>query len=293
MGRDLADAFPVAAETFQEADDTLGFSLSRLMREGPAEKLTATENAQPALYAHAIAAMRAAGDRLGTVTAAAGHSLGELSAHAAAGTWSFADGLRAVRRRGELMARAGERSPGTMAALLGLDREAAEEMCREAKQKGMVLVPANLNAPGQIVVSGELAAVAWATEAAKRRGAKKVVPLNVSAAFHSPLMTTAAGAFAQSLAGTPMARPGFPVVSNVTAAPVRDPDEARDLLVRQLTAPVRWTECVARMVELGVVRLVELGPGQVLTRLNRRNARGLSAFAAGTPSELASLETAA
>lgn len=290
MGRDLAAAFPVAAETFDEADDLLGFSLSRLMWEGPAEVLTATENAQPALYAHSVAAFRAARDRLGPVAAAAGHSLGELSAHAAAGTYSFADGLRAVRRRGELMAQAADAAPGAMAAVMGLDGDVVEALCRDLREQGAVVVPANLNAKGQVVVSGSTEGVRRAGKAARERGAKRVAPLNVSAAFHSPLMAPAVGRFEQEIEGTPMTRPDFPVVSNVTAEPVRDAESARALLARQLTSPVRWTECVAAMVRLGAARFAELGPGKVLTGLNRRNAKGLPTLALGTPQAVEAME---
>lgn len=293
MGRELADAHPVAARTFEEADDVLGFSLSRLMWEGPAEALTSTENAQPALYAHSTAAFRAVRERLGPVAAAAGHSLGELSAHCAGGTWSFADGLRAVRRRGELMARANDTAPGTMAAVLGMELKAVAELCDEAREAGMVVVPANLNAPGQVVVSGEVAAVERLADAAKERGARKVVALDVSAAFHSPLMGPVADEFGERLAATPMKPPAFPVVSNVTAEAVpEDAGSIRELLVRQLTSPVRWAECVARMLELGASRFVELGPGKVLTGLNRRNAKGAPTLALGTAAAVAALEAA-
>lgn len=290
MGADLAAAFPVAAQTFEEADDLLGRSLSRLMREGPAEALTATENAQPALYVHSLAVFRVVRSRLGAVAAAAGHSLGELSAHAAAGTFSFADGLRAVRRRGELMAEAAAREAGTMAAVMGLDGEAVAALCSELREQGMVVAAANLNAEGQVVVSGSTEGVRRAGEAAKHRGAKRVVPLDVSAAFHSPLMAPAVGSFAQEIEATPMTAPAFPVVSNVTAQAVREPEQARALLARQLTSPVRWTECVAAMLRLGATRFAELGPGKVLTGLNRRNARGVPTVALGTRQAVESME---
>ncbi len=282
MGRDLADAFPVAADTFKEADDLLGVSLSRLMWEGPAETLTATENAQPALYVHAVAAFRVVRSKLGTVAAAAGHSLGELSAHAAAGTFSFADGLRVVRRRGELMAQAADAAPGAMAAVMGLDHDVVAGLCSELSAQGTVVTPANLNAAGQVVVSGSTEGVRQAGEAAKRRGAKRVVRLNVSAAFHSPLMAPAAGRFREQIEAVPMARSAFPVVSNVTAEAVREAGQARELLARQLTSPVRWTECVAAMLRLGATRFAELGPDKVLTGLNRRNAKGVPTLPLGT-----------
>lgn len=292
MGRALAERFPEAREAFEEADDTLGFGLSRIAWEGPNEVLTATENAQPALYVHSLAMHRVLSRRLGPVCAAAGHSLGELSAHGAAGTYSFRDGLLAVRRRGELMAHAGDRAPGSMAALLGLGDTAVKELCREAEEAGTVLVPANLNARGQVVVSGERAAIDWIAAAARKKGAKRVVELVVSAAFHSPLMGPAAEAFREALEQTAFHRPEFPVVSNVTAAPVEDPRRIRELLVRQLTAPVRWIECVGRMRALGVERFAELGPGRVLAGLNRRNARGVPTVSLGTPESIDQMESA-
>lgn len=281
MGRALASRHAAARATFEEADDVLGFGLSKVAWEGPEEALRATENAQPALYAHSLAAYRVAKDRLGDVAVAAGHSLGELSAHAAAGSFSFADGLRAVRRRGELMARAGDSAAGTMAAVLGMDEVAVAELCGEARDAGFVVVPANLNAPGQVVVSGVADGVERVRRAALERGARRVTPLRVSAAFHSPLMAPAAEAFRERLNGMRFGRPAFPVVSNVTAEPVLEAEEIRDLLVRQLTAPVRWTDCVSRMVALGAQRFVELGPGKVLSGLSRRNARGTPVEAVG------------
>ncbi len=284
MGRALADRFPIARRTFEEADDLLGFPLSRIAWEGPAERLVRTENAQPALFVHSLAVHRIMAERIGPVAAAAGHSLGELSAHAAAGTFSFADGLRAVRRRGELMAAAGRSAPGSMAALLGIGEAGVEALCADARSRGMTLVAANLNARGQVVVSGGRAAIQWVLEAARERGARRAVPLAVSAAFHSPLMAPAAAGFGAFLDEIELHPPAFPVVSNVTADQTgNDPAAIRRLLVRQLTAPVRWIECVARMRRLGVRRFAELGPGSVLAGLNRRNARGVPAVAIGTP----------
>lgn len=290
MGRSLAERFPEARDTFAEADDILGFGLSELAWEGPEEVLTATENAQPALYVHSLAVFRVARARIGPVAGAAGHSLGELSAHAAAGTYSFADGLRAVRRRGELMARAGEETPGTMAAVLGLGAAGVDELCEEAAREGHTLVAANLNAEGQVVVSGDVWGISWAATAAKKKGAKRIMPLKVSAAFHSPLMGPAAEQFGAALNGVPFRRPSFPVVSNVTGQATGDPDRIRDLLVRQLTAPVRWVECIEALRSLGVSRFAELGPGRVLTGLNRRNARGIPTRALGTPESIDSME---
>ncbi len=293
MGKALAERFPEARDTFAEADEILGFRLSGLAWEGPEEVLTATENAQPALYVHSLAAFRVARARIGPVAGAAGHSLGELSAHAAAGTYSFADGLRAVRRRGELMARAGEETPGTMAAVLGLGEAKIDELCEEAARNGHTLVGANLNARGQVVVSGDVWGISWAAGAAKRKGAKRIIPLKVSAAFHSPLMDPAAGRFAAALKEIDFRRPSFPVVSNVTARAEEDPDRIRELLVRQLTAPVRWIGCIETLRSAGASRFVELGPGRVLTGLNRRNARGVPTLAVGTPRSIDSMEDCA
>ncbi len=290
MGRALAEHFREAREAFEEADDTLGFGLSRLAWQGPIEVLTATENAQPALYAHSLAVYRVLSRRIGPVCAAAGHSLGELSALGAAGTYRFRDGLLAVRRRGELMARAGDRAPGSMAALLGLSVSDVEELCREAAEAGMVLVAANLNARGQVVVSGERAAIEWVVRVARKKGAKRVVELAVSAAFHSPLMGPAAEEFRQYLQNIPFRRPAIPVVSNVTAEESYDPVAIKGLLVRQLTEPVRWIDCIARMRVLGAERFAELGPGRVLTGLNRRNARGIPTSAFGTPETVEAME---
>lgn len=290
MGQALAQRFPEAREAFEEADDTLGFGLSRIAWEGPKEVLTATENAQPALYVHSLAMHRVLSRRLRPVCAAAGHSLGELSAHGAAGTYSFRDGLLAVRRRGELMAHAGDRAPGSMAALLGLGDTEVKELCREAEEAGMVLVRANLNARGQVVVSGERDAIDWIAGAARKRGAKRVVELVVSAAFHSPLMGPAAEEFRQHLQSVQFRRPAFPVVSNVTAEAADDPVAIKNLLVRQLTSPVRWIDCIARMRVLGAERFAELGPGRVLTGLNRRNARGVPTRAYGTPESVEAME---
>lgn len=286
MGRDLAEAFPEARATFEEADAVLGFALSTLAWEGPAEDLTATLNAQPALLTHSIAVLRAAGPAVEGAAMAAGHSLGEFSAHVAAGTLSFPDALRVVRRRGELMFAAGRDRPGAMAALVGLDDEAVEAVCRAATAPGGVCVPANYNAPGQVVVSGDGEAVERALALATEAGARRVVALNVSGAFHSPLMDAAGEGLRSVLETVPFHTPRFPVVSNVDAEPVSDPEVARRLLVAQLTSPVRWTACVRRMREAGVDRFLELGPGSVLAGLLKRIDRGVPVEALGTAADL-------
>jgi [acyl-carrier-protein] S-malonyltransferase len=291
MGADMATAYPEARRTLEEADDVLGSSLSRLMRDGPEQELTATSNAQPAILTHSIAVFRVVASRIGDVRLAAGHSLGEFSAWVAAGALSFADGVRTVRRRGELMQRSGSERPGTMAAVLGLDDDAAEAVCREASAAGGACVPANYNAPGQIVISGDLAAVDRALELAKAAGAKRAVRLNVSGAFHSPLMQMAEAGLRSQLETVSFGTPAFPVVSNVTAAAVSEPDEARRLLVEQLTSPVRWTASMRTMLDGGVDAFHEIGPGSVLTGLLRRIERSARCTPVGTPAEVEALGT--
>ncbi|MEJ2539585.1 MAG: ACP S-malonyltransferase [Gemmatimonadota bacterium] len=284
MGRELAQAFPEARTVFEQADEVLDFRLSRLMWEGPEAELTETRNAQPALMVHSMAVHRALGEAVTGARYAAGHSLGELSAHVAAGTMSLADGLRAVRRRGELMFEAGQARPGTMAAVLGLDDDAVEEVCAGVTQG--VCVPANFNAPGQVVLSGDAAGVEEGLVRAREAGAKRVLPLKVSGAFHSPLMEPAEDGFSAHLEAVRLHDPGLEVFANVTARPVLTGELARDLLVRQLTAPVRWSASVAAMVADGADRFLELGPGSVLSNLNKRNAKGLPCASVGTPEEV-------
>ena len=291
MGAALARDFPEAAAVFREADDILPFPLSRLMWEGPEEKLVLTRNAQPALFVHSMAVLRVVRSRIGPVAMAAGHSLGEFSAHVAAGTLSFPDALEAVRLRGELMNHAGRIRPGAMAAVLGMDDEAVESLCSEISTgNDGVVVPANFNSPGQVVISGDVAAVAAATAVAPDRGARKVVPLAVSGAFHSPLMAPAEDGLSAHLANVTFVDPNFPVYSNVTAEAVTTGDEARKLLVRQLTSPVRWSSVISNMVQAGVTRFIELGPGNVLAGLNRRNARGIDTISLGEPDDLSTLD---
>lgn len=285
MGRDLAEAFPGAAEVFQEADELLGFGLSRLAWEGPEEDLVLTKNAQPALLVHSIAVYRVIGEELGPVAMVAGHSLGEFSAHVAAGTLSFGDALGAVRLRGELMFASGVERPGTMAALLGMEDEAAEEVCRAVREMGWICGPANFNSSGQIVISGEVAGIEEAITLAKEAGARRAVPLTVSGAFHSPLMAPAKAGLRDRLEKINFSDPRFPVVSNVTAEPVLRGSDARELLVEQLTAPVQWAASIERMVGDGVERFFELGSGSVLCGLNKRNAKGLPCFSLGGPSD--------
>jgi [acyl-carrier-protein] S-malonyltransferase len=291
MGRDLAEAFPAARETFEAVDAALDAPISRLCFDGPADELTLTHNAQPALYAHGAAAWAVVREALGDrVRAAAGHSLGEFTAHHAAGTLALADGARLVRRRGELMLEAGTTRPGAMAAILGDLREPIEALCERASAEAGLVVPANYNAPGQLVVSGDESGVDRVSELARVAGAKRAIRLNVSGAFHSPLMAPAAEGLAAALAGTAFATPRFPVAANVTADFVHDGDGARELLRRQLTAPVRWTELVGALAARHPAALfVELGPGNVLAGLVKRIAPEVTTATCGTPAEVESL----
>jgi [acyl-carrier-protein] S-malonyltransferase len=286
MGQDLAEAFPAAREIFERADRALGVPLTRIMWEGPDGELTATHNAQPAILTHSVAARTALGDALPSASLAAGHSLGEFSAYVAAGALGFEDAVRAVRRRGELMYRSGQDRAGTMAAILGLDDDALEAVCREAAAAGGDCVPANFNAPGQVVISGDADAVQRAMELAKAAGAKRALPLNVSGAFHSPLMAVAEQGLRDHLEGIAIETGRFPVVSNVTAEPVTDPESARQLLVQQLTSPVRWTASMRTMVAAGVTRFIELGPGTVLAGLMKRIERGVDVQSVGTAADV-------
>lgn len=289
MGRDLAETFPEARAAFEEADDALGIALSRVCWEGPEDELTLTVNAQPAILAHSAAVWRVLARRRPAAAIAAGHSLGEFSAYHAAGALSFADAVRTVRRRGELMLRSGTARPGTMAAILGLDDAAAEQVCAEASAGGEgVVVPANYNAPGQIVVSGDVEAVRRVEDLAKAAGAKRVIALNVSGAFHSPLMEVAEPGLREQLESVELADPSFPVVSNVTAEPVTARSSARDLLVRQLTSPVRWVASEQAMLRTGVTEMLEIGPGSVLAGLLRRVDRAVSVRSLGTVADVES-----
>ena len=288
MGRDLAERFPAARSVFERADEALGVALTRIMWEGPDDELTATHNAQPAILTHSVAVHAVVAERLPEPALAAGHSLGEFSAYVAAGALSFEDAVRAVRRRGELMFRSGQERPGTMAAIIGLDDDALEQVCRDASADGEACVPANFNAPGQIVISGDEPAVRRAMELAKEAGARRALPLNVSGAFHSPLMEVAETGLREHLEGVALASPRFPVVSNVTAGPVSDAGVARGLLVEQLTSPVRWTASMGAMLERGVDTFYELGPGAVLAGLMKRIDRGAEVTSLGTADQVSS-----
>ena len=291
MGKDLADAFPEARSVFDQADDVLGAPLSRLCFEGPADELTLTHNAQPALLAHGAAVWAIARDRIGpSVRAAAGHSLGEFTAYHAAGSLSLAGGLRVVRRRGELMYESGVRQPGAMAAILGDLQQPIESVCDAASREAGLVVPANYNAPGQIVISGEVAGVDRAMALAKEAGAKRAMRLNVSGAFHSPLMQSAQSGLTEILAATEMRDPRFPVYANVDAQPVTSGNTARERLVRQLTSPVRWTDEVQALASAYPDALfVEMGPGTVLGGLVRKIAPSVKTASCGTVAEVEQL----
>jgi len=286
MGKDLAERFPEARDTFAAIDDALGVPLSRIMWEGPEDELTLTHNAQPAILAHTAAVYAVIRDRLADLRAALGHSLGEYSAYVVAGSLTPAEAAVLVRRRGELMYQAGLERPGAMAAVMGLDVSQVEAACAEAAGDG-IAVPANLNAPDQVVISGDPAAVARAGEQCKTAGAKRVIPLKVSGAFHSPLMAPAVPGLEQALAAVTFGDPKIPVVANATACPVRTGDEARRQLAAQLTAPVRWVEDMRQAAALaGGGSFLELGPGRVLSGLLKRIVPDAMVHALGTATEV-------
>ena len=293
MGKDLAAAFPTARRLFEEVDDALSQHLSRLMFEGSESELTLTENAQPALLAVSLAVMRVleadgSFDIAHQAAFVAGHSLGEYSALAAARALPVAAAARLVKRRGQAMQRAVPVGEGAMAALLGIEYEAAREVAAAAARDAVCAV-ANDNGPGQIVVSGHRAAVERAVDLAAGRGARRSIMLPVSAPFHSPLMAPAAEIMREALADTVLAAPAVPLVANVTAKPTSDPDEIRELLVEQVAHMVRWRETVLLFVENEVEEVVEIGAGRVLSGLVKRIDRTLSALSVGAPAELEAL----
>ena len=288
MGKDLAERFPAARETFQRIDTALGVPLSRIMWEGPETELTLTHNTQPAILAHSAAVWAVVRGKLAdTMRAAAGHSLGEYSAYVATGALAAEEAARLVRRRGELMYEAGTHRPGAMAAVLGLATEAVEAACREASTAEEVAVAANLNAPDQTVLSGDPAAVERAGAGCKARGAKRVIGLKVSGAFHSPLMQPAVAGLEQALASAAFRNPAVPVIAKATATAARTSADARRLLAEQLTAPVRWVACMQQAAALVPgATFVELGPGNVLSGLLKRIVPGAATLALGTADEV-------
>jgi [acyl-carrier-protein] S-malonyltransferase len=292
MGKDLAEAFPVARGVFGEVDAALGYDLSRLCFEGPADELTATRNAQPALFAHGAALWALVKDALHPlVRAAAGHSLGEFTAYHAADAVSLPGAARLVRRRGELMFDTGTARPGTMAAILGTTTTPIDEICNRATKEAGMVVTANYNTDEQTVISGEIAGVERAMELAKEAGAKRAIKLPVSGAFHSPLMQPAVVGLTDAIATSAFTDPLFPVFSNVTADASTTAVDAKDLLLRQLTSPVRWSTEIRNIASHFPDALyVELGPGNVLTGLMGRLVKGARTFACGTATDVEKLQ---
>jgi [acyl-carrier-protein] S-malonyltransferase len=271
MGRELSERFPVAAQTFAEADEALGFPLSKLIFEGPEEDLRLTENTQPAILTVSVAAWRVLAEHGVEPALAAGHSLGEWSAHVAAGTLSFADAVRSVKARGRAMQLAVPAGQGGMAAVLSLTAEQVAEVCQEAAQEtGLPVAAANLNSPNQTVISGALAAVESACVLAKAKGARRALMLPVSAPFHCALMQPAQEEVARVLSALTMADPRIPVAANVTGGLVTTSAEIRDALIRQVTGAVRWVDCMQALVGAGADLFIEVGPGKVLCGLLRQ-----------------------
>ena len=290
MGKALADAFPWARAVFDEVDDALGQKLSVIMWEGPKETLTLTENAQPALMAVSMAVMRVLETEKGfalpgNVTFVAGHSLGEYSALAAAGAFSLADTAQLLRIRGQAMQKAVPVGVGAMAALLGVGIDVAAKVAAEAAQ-GDVCQVANDNEPTQVVLSGHKSAIDRVADIGKKYGVRRAVPLPVSAPFHCALMQPAADAMAEALANVAVRAPSVPVVANVLAQPISDPDEIRKRLVEQVTGTVRWRECVATMAASGITDFYEIGAGKVLASLVKRTAATANASSLGTPADI-------
>lgn len=287
MGKELAAAFPVAADLFREADDILGWSLSKICWEGPEEELTKTSVCQPALYVHGLAALAVVREKFGDfpVAGTAGLSLGEFTAHAAAGTFDFATGLKLVAQRGQFMQEACEATHGGMAAMIGVD----ENIVRDLAAQTDVDV-ANINSPGQIVVSGEAGKVSLAVGMAKDYGIRKAVELKVAGAFHSRLMQPAYERLGEVLLQTPLHEPRFPVVCNVDAKPVRTAEDIRRTLADQVTGSVRWADCVTRLLDhVGCDTFLELGPGTTLAGMIARIRKGTPVYSVGAPADLEKL----
>jgi len=289
MGKALAGAFPICRQTFDEADAALGDALSRIIFEGPEDQLTLTENQQPAVLAVSIAAFRLLESRGLQPSFVAGHSLGEYSANVAAGTFAFGDAVSIVRRRGRYMQEAVPVGAGAMAAILGLDAEKVAEICREVAQ-GDVVSAANMNGGGQVAIAGTAAAVARASERAKALGARRAVPLQVSAPFHCALMKPAQDRLAPELRALEAHDPRVPVVANVDAEPKRDAKSAIEALVAQVSSPVRWEDVVTRLASEGVTTYVEVGPGTVLSGLVKRIHRDATIVNFGSPDDLSAVE---
>lgn len=292
MGRELAAHYPIAKQTFEEADSILGFSLSRLMMEGAVDELNDTVNTQPALFVHSLAAYRVFSQIYPDLKPAsmAGHSLGELSALAASGALSFDDGLRLVRKRGELMKHAGGLASGGMAAILGMDIPTLDKVCTEASADTEIVQVANDNCPGQVVISGAKSAVERAMVAAKSAGAKRALPLAVSIAAHSPLMDSIQKEWNEAVASTKFSAPQLTVLGNANAAPLTDEKSARADIIAQMQSRVRWTESVKYMAAQGINTFIEVGTGTVLGGLVKRIVDGMIILPLGNPQDFAALE---
>jgi [acyl-carrier-protein] S-malonyltransferase len=291
MGKDVADAYPAARDVFARADAALGTPLSQLCFEGPTEELTLTHNAQPALLTHGAAVWAATRDVIGAnVLAAAGHSLGELTAYQAASSMTLEAAVRVVRRRGELMYESGVKRPGGMAAILGDTNRSIEEICAQATLEAGTVVPANYNCPGQVVLSGETAGVERAMELCKEAGAKRAIRLNVSGAFHSPLMESAVDGLSEALDGADFSDPHFAVYANVNGEAVLTAGRAKELLLEQLSSPVQWTnEILAMAQRFPDALFVEMGPGNVLVGLVKKIAPNVKTATCGTAADVAQL----
>src|SRR5579864_4236663 len=285
MGKELADKYPVARQTYQEADDALGYKLSRVCFEGPEDQLRLTEITQPAILTASIAALRVLETRIPKPRYVAGHSLGEYSAHVASGTFSFADAVRTVRNRGKYMQEAVPVGVGTMAAILGMELEKVTGVCHDAAQ-GEVCSPANINSPEQVVISGNTAAVERAAKLADERGAKRAKLLPVSAPFHCSLMKPAQDRLKSDLDALKLQKPVYPVACNVEASLVADDLRARDTLLRQVTGSVKWEQCVHLLIAQGVQTFIEVGPGKVLCGLMRQIDRSKTCMNAGDDAAL-------
>ena len=288
MGKDLYENYPVCKDTFDQADDILGFNISKICFDGPEGELKQTNITQPAIFIHSIAVFRILESQGKLPLAAAGHSLGEYSALVAAKSLSFEDGLKLVQKRGDLMHKAGQEKPGSMAAIIGLVPEKVIDLCDSLREVG-VIQPANYNSPGQIAVSGDVEAIKQAVIKAPELGALKAIELVVSGAFHSPLMAAAADGLAQALNQTEFRNAEVPVYTNVKAKPVQDKDSIKDLLFKQLTSPVLWQQIIENMIEDGFVQFYEIGPGKVLRGLLKRIDRSASCQEIGTLENLDNL----
>jgi len=293
MGRQLAEAYPSAYDTFKESDEILGMHLTKLAWEGPADELNDTVNTQPALFVHSIAVLRVLEDLAPGVKPAfvAGHSMGELSALVAAGCLAFIDGLHLVRTRGVLMKQAGELSPGGMAAILGLEIDEVDRICTSSSAPGEPVQIANDNCPGQVVISGAAKALERAMSLASQAGAKRVIPLAVSIAAHSPLMEQAQELFSQAVMRAPLSDPEVPIIGNVTARPLRTVTDIQSDLQAQLNSRVRWTESIQYLIASGVEVFLEIGNGSVLTGLLKRISKDAVGIPVGTPEDITKILT--